>query len=84
MIGLEELVRRFAELDRAELARWIERRWIVPEAQREAFLLSEEGGLTLKEIAQTMGVNVETAKSRLRYAVAKLRAGFKDASRKAG
>jgi chaperone modulatory protein CbpM len=36
VIGVEELVRRFAELDRAELARWIERRWIVPEAQREA------------------------------------------------
>src|SRR4051794_13204938 len=33
MIGAEELVRRFAELDRAELARWIERRWIVPEAR---------------------------------------------------
>ena len=36
MIGMEELVRRFAELDRAALSRWIERRWIVPEAQREA------------------------------------------------
>ena len=35
MIGADELVRRFAELDRAELARWIERRWIVPETQRE-------------------------------------------------
>lgn len=35
MIGIEELVRRFAELDRTELMRWIERRWIVPEA-REA------------------------------------------------
>jgi chaperone modulatory protein CbpM len=36
MIGADELVRRFAELDRAELARWIERRWIVPEARHEA------------------------------------------------
>ena len=34
MIGIEDLVRRFAELDRAELARWIERRWIVPEARK--------------------------------------------------
>jgi chaperone modulatory protein CbpM len=33
VIGAEELVRRFAELDRAELALWIERRWIVPEAR---------------------------------------------------
>ncbi|HKQ30227.1 MAG TPA: RNA polymerase sigma factor [Burkholderiales bacterium] len=56
----------------------------LPEAQREAFLLSEEGGLTLKEIAQTVGVNAETAKSRLRYAVAKLRAGLIGMSRKAG
>jgi RNA polymerase sigma-70 factor, ECF subfamily len=56
----------------------------LPEAQREAFLLSEEGGMTLKEIAQTMGVNVETAKSRLRYAVAKLRAGLTGVSRKTG
>ena len=36
MIGIDELVGRFAELDRAELSRWIERRWIVPEACREA------------------------------------------------
>jgi chaperone modulatory protein CbpM len=36
VIGIDELVRRFAELDRAELARWIERRWVVPEARREA------------------------------------------------
>ena len=33
MIGPDELVRRFAELDRGELARWIENRWIVPEQQ---------------------------------------------------
>lgn len=33
MIGVEELIRRFAELDRAELVRWIERRWIVPESR---------------------------------------------------
>jgi chaperone modulatory protein CbpM len=36
VIGAEELVRRFAELDRAELARWVERRWIVPERRSEA------------------------------------------------
>jgi chaperone modulatory protein CbpM len=33
MIGVNELVRRFAELDRAELVRWVERRWIVPETR---------------------------------------------------
>src|ERR1700693_631903 len=31
MIGLDELIRRFAALDRAELARWVENRWILPE-----------------------------------------------------
>lgn len=45
----------------------------LPEAQREAFLLAEEGGLTLEEIAAISGVGRETIKSRLRYAVGKLR-----------
>jgi RNA polymerase sigma-70 factor, ECF subfamily len=45
----------------------------LPEAQREAFLLAEEGGLSLEEIAHTTGVGRETAKSRLRYALARLR-----------
>jgi RNA polymerase sigma-70 factor (ECF subfamily) len=48
----------------------------LPEAQREALLLREEGALSVEEIAQATGVNVETAKSRLRYAVAKLRRGL--------
>jgi RNA polymerase sigma-70 factor (ECF subfamily) len=48
----------------------------LPEAQREALLLREEGALSVEEIAQATGVNVETAKSRLRYAVAKLRRGM--------
>jgi RNA polymerase sigma-70 factor (ECF subfamily) len=50
----------------------------LPAAQRETFLLSEEGDMTLDEIAAATGVNRETAKSRLRYAVNKLRAGLKD------
>lgn len=45
----------------------------LPEAQREAFLLREEGDLSLDEIADATEVSRETAKSRLRYAVAKLR-----------
>lgn len=48
----------------------------LPEAQREAFLLKEEGGLSLEEIADATGVNRETVKSRLRYAVNKLRKNF--------
>jgi RNA polymerase sigma-70 factor, ECF subfamily len=48
----------------------------LPDAQREVFLLREESGLSLEEIANATGVNVETAKSRLRYAMTKLRAGM--------
>jgi RNA polymerase sigma factor (sigma-70 family) len=52
----------------------------LPAAQREAFLLQQESGLTLEEIAAVTGVNRETVKSRLRYAVAKLRARLDDAA----
>lgn len=48
----------------------------LPAPQREAFLLYEEGGLTVEEIATAMAISFEAAKSRLRYAVAKLRAGL--------
>jgi RNA polymerase sigma-70 factor, ECF subfamily len=50
----------------------------LPQAQREAFLLAQEGEMTLAEIAAATGVNRETAKSRLRYALDKLRAGLRD------
>lgn len=50
----------------------------LPEAQRDVFLLFEEAGLSLDEIAATTGVNRETAKSRLRYANNKLRAALSD------
>ncbi len=46
----------------------------LPPAQREAFLLQQEGGLSLAEIAELTDVGTETVKSRLRYAVGKLRA----------
>ena len=45
----------------------------LPADQREAFILREDGGLNLDEIAQTTGVGRETVKSRLRYAVSRLR-----------
>ena len=45
----------------------------LPEEQRDAFLLREEGGLSVDDIAAVTGCNRETAKSRLRYAVNKLR-----------
>ena len=48
----------------------------LPEAQREAFVLQHESGMSIEEIAEATGVNRETAKSRLRYAMAKLRSGL--------
>jgi RNA polymerase sigma-70 factor (ECF subfamily) len=45
----------------------------LPAEQRDAFLLQYEGGLSLAEIGELTGVGSETVKSRLRYAVAKLR-----------
>lgn len=44
----------------------------LPAEQRETLLLKLESGLDLKAIAEVTGVNTETAKSRLRYALAKL------------
>jgi RNA polymerase sigma-70 factor, ECF subfamily len=48
----------------------------LPAEQRDVFLLYEESGLSLEEIAAISAVGTETAKSRLRYAVAKLRAAL--------
>jgi RNA polymerase sigma-70 factor (ECF subfamily) len=46
----------------------------LPPLQRDAFLLQHEGELSLAEIAEITGAGLETVKSRLRYAIAKLRA----------
>lgn len=48
----------------------------LPPEQRDAFLLQYEGGLSLAEIAELTGVGMETVKSRLRYATAKLRSAL--------
>ena len=48
----------------------------LPPEQRDAFLLQYESGLSLAEIADLTGVGIETVKSRLRYAVAKLRSAL--------
>jgi|SRR5579862_6592049 len=50
----------------------------LPPAQRDAFLLQHEAGLSLAEIAELTGVGVETIKSRLRYAANKLRSDLSD------
>ncbi len=65
--------------ERAELAgRLLAALEALPAPQREAFLLAEEGELSVEEIAAATGVGFETAKSRLRYAHARLRAGLED------
>jgi RNA polymerase sigma-70 factor (ECF subfamily) len=46
----------------------------LPPPQRAVFLLKAEAGLPLEEIAAATGASVETTKSRMRYAVARLRA----------
>ena len=50
----------------------------LPAVQREAFVMQYEGGMTIEEIAEASGVTRETAKSRLRYALAKLRTGMSE------
>ena len=48
----------------------------LPPEQRDVYLLHEESDLSLEEIARVTGVGAETAKSRLRYAVGKLKAAM--------
>ena len=45
----------------------------LPLAQRSAFLLHHDDGLALDEVARALEVGFETAKTRLRYAMSKLR-----------
>lgn len=64
---LDKLTRdELAERVRSALTR-------LPEAQREAFLLKEEAELTFEEIGQVLGCGRETAKSRFRLAVGRIR-----------
>ena len=45
----------------------------LPDKQKDAILLKLDAGLDLQSIADVLGVNRETAKSRLRYAVSRLK-----------
>ena len=49
---------------------WIE---ALPAPQREAFIMQQETGMSIDEIAAATGTTRETTKSRLRYAMDKLR-----------
>ncbi len=48
----------------------------LPTEQRDVFLLQQEAGLDLNAIAYVTGVAYETVKSRLRYALKRLRQGM--------
>jgi RNA polymerase sigma-70 factor, ECF subfamily len=61
---------------RESVARFLQALEGLPPVQREAFLLREEAGLSVAEIAAATGTNEEAAKSRLRYAMAKLKAAI--------
>jgi len=60
-------------LARAEARAFLQAVELLPPLQREAFLLQAEGGLSLEEIATVTGAAHETVKSRLRYAMGRLR-----------
>ena len=45
----------------------------LPDEQREVFILREQAGLAFREIADAVGVNENTVKSRMRYALEGLR-----------
>ena len=59
--AFEERARVLAAIDR------------LPLEQREVFLMREQAGLSFKEIAQALGVPLNTALGRMHYAVTKLR-----------
>ena len=48
----------------------------LPDVQRQTFLLRHEAGMSLAEIAEAMSTRVETARSRLRYAMNRLRSAI--------
>jgi len=56
---------------------------LLPDEQRDVFLLHEEAGLNLEAIAFVTGAPRETVKSRLRYAVKKLKSAMLDAMQNA-
>lgn len=51
----------------------------LPEEQREVFCLREQAGLAFKDIADAVGANENTVKSRMRYALTALRKALESA-----
>lgn len=50
----------------------------LPDEQREVFLLRQMAGLSFREIGETVGIPENTVKSRMRYALEKLRGALDD------
>jgi RNA polymerase sigma-70 factor (ECF subfamily) len=77
LLADDDNMRPEAVLERDETARhYREALATLPQEQRDVYLLHEESDLSLEEIARVTGVGTETAKSRLRYAVGKLKAAL--------
>jgi RNA polymerase sigma-70 factor (ECF subfamily) len=70
-----------AETERSLARRRLERALkTLPDEQRDVFLLHEEAGLSLDQIAHVTGAPRETCKSRLRYAISKLKDAIAEAT----
>lgn len=77
LLSADENMQPDAELEREEGSRRYRAALAaLPQEQRDVYLLHEEADLSLEEIARVTGVGPETAKSRLRYAVGKLKAAL--------
>ena len=62
-------------LERADLRRLLDQALAaLPEAQRHTFVLHADGGLSYREVAESLGISIGTVMSRLFYARQKLRA----------
>lgn len=72
-LGPDQLV--VGEALRQRIARAVEE---LPEEQREVFLLRQLQGMAFKEVAEVVGVPVNTVKSRMRYALERLQQGLGD------
>ena len=65
-------------IDEDRIARAID---LLPEDQREVFLMRQVSGLSFKEIGEIVGAPENTVKSRMRYALDKLRTELADFNR---
>jgi RNA polymerase sigma-70 factor, ECF subfamily len=63
-----------AELARADLRRKIDSALVrLPDSQRQTFVLHVDGGLSYREVAESLGISIGTVMSRLFYARQKLK-----------